>query len=140
VSWDLLLMAAPPGVRMEDTKEEQLRLGSREEVVTAVRAALPHAQLEGRYLRVEGATYAIELNLGEDDEVDGMGVRAQGDEATVEVLQRLCAQTGWRALDYSTGEFLDEQEDPAASLRGWRELAQLDVDGVAGERPDPGAD
>jgi hypothetical protein len=140
VSWDLLIMAAPPGVRMEDTKEEQLRLGTRDEVVAAVRAALPHAQLDGRYLRVEGDTYAIELNLGEDDVVDGMGVRAHGDEATVEVLQRLCARTGWRALDYSTGEFLDEQEDPTASLRGWRQLAQLDVDGVAGQRPDAGTE
>jgi hypothetical protein len=140
VSWDLLVMAAPPGVRMEDTKEEQLRLGTRDEVVAAVRAALPHAQLDGRYLRVEGDTYAIELNLGEDDVVDGLGVRAQGDEATVEILQRLCEQTGWRALDYSTGEFLDEQDDPTASLRGWRELAQLDVDGVAGQRPDAGTE
>jgi hypothetical protein len=122
VSWDLLVMAAPPGVRMEDTEEEHLRLGTREEVVAAVRAALPQAELDGQYLRVDGNTYAIELNLGDGEHVDGLGVRAQGDEATVEVLQRLCERTGWRALDYSTGEFLDEAEDPATGLRGWRKL------------------
>ncbi|HEX5782302.1 MAG TPA: hypothetical protein VFX80_10280 [Solirubrobacteraceae bacterium] len=128
MSWDLLIMAAPPGVRMEDTKEEQLRLGTRDEVVAAVRAALPQSELEGRYLRVEGDTYAIELNLGDEEHVNGLGVRAQGDEATVEVLQRLCAHTGWRALDYSTGDFLDESEDPATGLRGWRALRDSAVD------------
>jgi hypothetical protein len=122
VSWNLLLMAAPAGVPMEETKEEHLRLGTRDEVVAAVRGALPQAELSGRYLRVEGPTCAIELDLGDDDEVNGLGVRAQGDDATVELLQRLCAQTGWRALDYSTGEFLDESENPAAGLQGWREL------------------
>jgi hypothetical protein len=122
VSWDLLVMAAPPGVAMEDTKEEHLRLGPRDEVVAAVRAALPEAEPDGRYLRVEGETYAIELNLGDGDPVDGITVRAQGGDEIVGVLARLCAHTGWRALDYSTGEFLDEAEDPAAGLRGWRAL------------------
>jgi hypothetical protein len=35
---------------------------------------------------------------------------------------RLCEHTGWRALDISTGDFLDEAEDPATGLRGWRAL------------------
>ena len=84
MSWDLLIMAAPPGVRMEDT----------------------------------GPTHAIELNLGDDEHVVGLGVRAHGDEATVEVLQRLCEHTGWR----------DESEDPATGLRGWRALRDGAVD------------
>ena len=54
--------------------------------------------------------------------MDGLGVRAQGDDATVEHLLRLCAHTGWRALDISTGEFLDDSDDPASGLSGWRAL------------------
>ena len=33
-----------------------------------------------------------------------------------------------RALDYSTGEFLDESDDPAAGLRGWRALRDRAID------------
>jgi hypothetical protein len=123
VSWDLLVMATPPGLPVEAVTEENTPpLGAREEVVAAIRAALPEADPSGRYVRVEGETFAVELNLGEDETVGHLGVRAQGDEATVEVLQRLCDQTGWRAYDISTGDFLDQADDPAAGLRGWRAL------------------
>ena len=128
MSWDLLVMAAPPGVPMEETKEEHLHLGTRDDVVAAIRTALPDAEVTGRYVRVEGETFTVELNLGEEDAVNGLGVRAQGGDEAADVLARLCAHTGWRALDYSTGEFLDEAADPAAGLRGWRAFRDSVVD------------
>jgi hypothetical protein len=121
-------MAAPPGVPIEDVEEQHMRLGTREEVVAAVCAALPEVELSERYARVEGETYTVELNLGDDDPVQGMSVRVQGGDEAVEPLLRLCAHTGWRALDISTGGFLDEADDPAAGLRGWRAFRNRVID------------
>jgi hypothetical protein len=124
VSWDLLIIAAPPGLPVEAVTEDNTPpLGPRADVVAAIRAALPEAgEPSGRYLRVEGETFTVELNLGDDEPVGHLGVRAQGDDATVDALMRLCAHTGWRAYDVSTGDFLDAADDPAAGLRGWRAL------------------
>ena len=55
-------------------------------------------------------------------------MRAQGGDEAAYVLARLCAHTGWRALDYSTGDFLDEVEDPTAGLRGWRAFRDCVID------------
>jgi hypothetical protein len=80
VSWDLLVLAAPPGAPTESLTEEN---------------------------------------------TPPLGVRAQGGD---EVVVRLCAQAGWRALDISTGAFLDETSDPATGLRGWRAFRDSVVD------------
>ena len=128
MSWDLLVYAAPPGVRMEDTEEEHLRLGTLEEVQAAIRAALPEAELRSPYARIDHQAYTVELHIGDDDPVQGLGVRVQGGDEAVEPLLRLCAHTGWRALDVSTGAFLDESGDPAAGLRGWRAFRDSVVD------------
>jgi hypothetical protein len=83
VSWDLLVLAAPPGAPMESLTEEN---------------------------------------------TPPLGVRAQGGDEAAEVVVRLCAQAGWRALDISTGAFLDETSDPATGLRGWRAFRDSVVD------------
>ena len=91
-----------------------------EEVQAAIRTALPEAELDPPYARIDHPAYTVELDIGADDPVEGLGVRVQGGDEAVEPLLRLCAHTGWRALDVSTGAFLDESDDPAAGLRGWR--------------------
>jgi hypothetical protein len=130
VSWNGGVFAAPPGVPMEALSEENTPpLGTRDDVLAAIGSALPEADLSSDpYVRIEGETFTVELWLGEDEPVGHLGIRAQGGDEIVEVLARLCAHTGWRALDYSTGDFLDKADDPAAGLRGWRAFRDRVID------------
>jgi hypothetical protein len=130
VSWDLGLYAAPPGVPMEQLTEGNTPpLGPLDDVLATIRSALPEVDLgDPTWGRIEHHAYTIELNIGADDPVASIGLRVHGGEEALEPIERLWAHTGWRALDYSTGDFLDEAEDPATGLRGWRALRDSVID------------
>jgi hypothetical protein len=111
------------------TEENTPPLGALDQVLATIRTALPEVDLcDPTWGRVEHPEYTIELNIGRDDPVRSVGLRVHGGDGALEPIARLCEHTGWRALDYSTGDFLDEAADPAEGLRGRRAFRDRVID------------
>lgn len=120
MSWDVLLLDAPADVAVEDLTEDRVRpLGSRAHVHDALRAAWPALDLgDPAWGRLD--EHAIEVSIGDADPVDSIMLHVRGSDGAAQAILALCRSAGWRALDVSTGDWLDAAQEPADGLRSWR--------------------
>jgi hypothetical protein len=47
-------------------------------------------------------------------------LHVRGGDSAIHTIQHICDQSGWRAIDTSTGDFINFTKDPAEGLRQWR--------------------
>jgi hypothetical protein len=82
-------------------------LGSREDVVEAIRAITPGMQFneEGRGV-LTGGDYRLILDLGRDHAVYGVVAEAEGD-AGLEFLRSIVERQGWRIYAPKAGVFIE---------------------------------
>jgi hypothetical protein len=64
--------------------------------------------------RSEG--YSIEFNLSSNDPVEWLALHIRGGGRVVPKIVELCREHGWKAIDTSTGDFID-LDNP--SSKGW---------------------
>lgn len=131
MSWDVLLLDAPADRSMEELTDADVRpLGSVAAVHATLRRAWPDLDLSdptwGRLDRL-----AIEVNIGSADPVESVMLHVRGGEDAVPAILELCRAGGWRAVDISTGDWLDTAEDPTEGLRGWRAFRDRAIRGTA---------
>ncbi len=139
MSWDVFLMQVPQNiVSPQDLPEDFLsELGPRATVLAALSKALPALDLNDPAWGVlRGGDYSIEFNMGDDDPMDRIMLHVRGSDAALEPIRRVCEATGWRALDLSTGLFIDFNQDPAAGLRQWRSFRDYVVARLRAEGKD----
>lgn len=108
MSWDVLIFdfkgEEPPAT--QDFKPPSM--GSTGAVRLTVSRNLPRVDWSDPNLGIlEAKEFSIEFNLGDEDPVTNMMLHVRGTGDPVTVIADLCKATGWRALDCSTGEWLD---------------------------------
>ena len=100
-------------------------LGSQAAVLTLLAEVFPDANFaDPTGVTVDRPNYAIEFIVGSKEPVESLGFRPHGDDTVIEALQLLCARTGWRAIDTSSGDFINFAANPAQGLQAWRAYAQ----------------
>ena len=134
MSWDVLLLRVPDGCASiaelpDDFVGEPL--GAPEQIVDALRRALPSIDLSDRTWGVlEADDYSIEFNIGRDEPCTAVMLHVRGPESVIVPIEAVCDQTGWSAFDTSTGARIDFAADPARGLRSW--IAFRAKAGIAG--------
>lgn len=123
MSWDVVLFKIPDGfASVADIPQgyKPVPLGSRIEVETALREAVPTVDLsDPAWGRLEGPAWSIELNIGRHDPIDSimLHVRGGGDDALVPIFA-MAAALDCRVLDCSSGDFIVTPE----ATEGWHEF------------------
>ncbi|MEU6440937.1 hypothetical protein [Streptomyces sp. NPDC047046] len=108
MSWDVLVLRLPEGrARVEDLPEgpAELPLGPRADVLAALAAAVPDADLsDPAWGELEGPGWSIEMDIGDKEPVDAvmLHVRGGGDDVLPVVL-RIAEALGARAWDTAGG-------------------------------------
>lgn len=74
------------------------------------------------WLLLDGPDWSIEISLGDSDPIEVITLHVRGADEVLQVIRNLCEVLGTKAIDYSTGEFIDFDGDPGRGLRGWRAL------------------
>ncbi len=124
MSWDVLLMHAPPEMRSVEDMDQDFRppvLGEAGELRHAIQTLFPKIDFsDPTWGRLDGPDFWIEWNMGKDHVVDTIMLHVRGGDGAVQIIQYVCREMGWRALDISSGEFLDAMPDPAAGFHAWR--------------------
>ena len=128
MSWLALLIKIPDAfVSINDIPNDFVPepLGSRDVVLTILADVFPDANFaDSTWVQVDRKNYVIELMVGNEEPVESLGFRPHGDDTVIEALQLLCAQTGWRAYDTSSGDFINFATNPAQGFQAWRTYAQ----------------
>ena len=123
MSWDVIILNLPPEIHSPaDIRDDVLLdLGSKAEFL---------ARLDGLFLSLAWRNpkwgslaepgFSIEFNIGEDDPVRSLMLHVRGSDGALGVIKHLCESTGWRALDFGEGKFIDLSTQPAG-LGRWRD-------------------
>jgi hypothetical protein len=123
MSWDVSIFrfaAKYRSVSEMPSDVQGLELGSRAAVHAAISEVFPEADFSNpTWGQFHGAFGSVEFNNGGEEPLMGfmMHVRA-GPEIVAQIID-LCRRQGWSALDCSTGEMLEQSEDPEGSLKAW---------------------
>jgi hypothetical protein len=112
MSWDVILTRVSPDNATVDEIEKRaaflIELGPKAEVLSALGAAFPEIDLaDPAWGILQGEGFSIEFNLREDDPVKQIMLHVRGSDLALGAIRRLCESTGWRALNMSTGDFMD---------------------------------
>jgi hypothetical protein len=115
---------------IEDMGDE-LPLGTRKDVLGAIRAVFPTAAGETpTQLIFREGDLSIEFALHGRNPVNTVTVEVRGEGDPVSPLMELARRNGWVVLDVSTSEFIDPEDPSDEGYGGYRKLAK----GVARER------
>jgi hypothetical protein len=124
MSWDLLAMKFPPGVRdlselPEDFKETPI--GTRLDVAKAI-LEFPNSRETGEvYINIEADGYAIEISLGQEAVCTGLMFFVYGDGSrAVEVIRSISERLAIRTWDINGAQFLDDAADPASGFKQYK--------------------
>ena len=141
MSWDVILMNVPSNIESSAEIEEDLPvLGSKTEVLSMLSNTLPSIVLsDPTWGILDGDSFSIEFNIGDEDPVHTIMLHVRGSDDVIEVIDRICQYSRWRALDTSTGDFMNFSKNPAAGLQQWRAFrdqvfASLGEDGEVPEK------
>ena len=128
MSWDISLFNAPPEISIEEIPRdyEPSPLGSVAEVLSRLQAAFADLDLsDPTWGDLERSGWSIEFNIGSEDPVSSimLHVRGGGDDV-VQVVRETARVLGCRALDCSSGEFIeDDGSDGWADFQEFRDRA-----------------
>lgn len=125
MSWDVSIENIPLSyARYEDLPEgyEPPPLCTRKELEEIVFRLFPGilSNEEKTWFNLEGPDYSIEFDSGTEDPVDSVMLLVRGQAGALEPIRRFCDATGWRAVDTSTGDFIDWNNNPDEGFAGWR--------------------
>lgn len=109
MSKTIIIMDAPDrAASIEEIGDEnQYFLGAFGEVITAIKLALPEADLSDP-TNISASTDKgnISIEIAKHTPVQSFMLYLEKDEA-IELVLKLCRKTKWRALDTDTGQFID---------------------------------
>ena len=123
MSWDVLLMSVPPDITTTENLPNDFssELGPLPQVLSTIAAILPDLNLANpEWGILEGDGFHMEFNIGQRDPVDTIMLHVRGGDGALRSIHRICEHTGWRALDTTTGDFINFAQDPTKGLRQWR--------------------
>jgi hypothetical protein len=136
MSWDVLLQRFPQNVTNPADVPNDYRppvIGSRSEVASSLRKLFPAANAsDPAWVVIHGEDFSIEVSTGDNDYCSRLMLYVGGGDGAVQAVMQIAQHFQMRALDCSTGEFMDAVPDPSAGFQQWRAYR----DKVLGEHDD----
>lgn len=114
VTWDIVLMKSDRAT-MAELFDHSVPppLGDGEEVRSKLTAAAPTIHFhEPTWAQLQGDGWSIDLTVGSEEPVESVLLHVHGGAETLETVRRMAEALGARALDCSTGTFIDFSAPP----------------------------
>jgi hypothetical protein len=123
MSWDVELMRVPPDIlsAADLSLDFVSELGPRDAILTILKDILPQIDLsKDSWGILDGEDFSIEFGIGDIDPISTITLYVRGNESVIAIIEKICNNTGWRAFDTTTGEFISFGQNAAEGLRRWR--------------------
>jgi len=125
MSWDVLIQDFGDYKQIQEIPNDfqPKSIGNRNDIITKIKATFPEVNITNpSWLVLENDKFSIEFNIGNEDIVDSIMLHIRGDESVINVVLELLTNLNVRAVDTTTGKFVDIQENPKRGLNKWREF------------------
>lgn len=123
MSWDVDLLDAPDVDCANDiAADSDIRPIKRSTVIEAVSGLFPGSAdfSDPFWGRVDGDGWSIEVNVGDDEMCSSIMLHVRGAGDPVPAILQIAGALQLRALDCSTGDFLDAEAPENASFERWQ--------------------
>jgi len=123
MSWDVLLLNVPDNIKSQNDLPADFKstLGITTDILSTLSAIAPEIDLHDPTWGVlEGDGFSIEFNIGRNNPIESIMLHVRGSNEAITTIERICKKTGWRALDTSTGNFIEFNQNPEKGLEQWR--------------------
>jgi len=118
MSWDVILMKSKIDLAGNDTDPGVL--GNKADVIKAITSILPDVDYTDPSWGVfYNGTTSIEFNTGDNETVETLMLHVRGGGNPLMIINTICEETGWAALDTSTAEFINK----SAIIVSWQEFS-----------------
>lgn len=111
MSWDVLFQDLPNNIQSFDQIPRDFKpqnLCSRTYYEEMIRSLFPEINSDDRFWMIlENENYSIEFNSGQEENLDSIMLHIRGNEKSIEVIQKICDYSGWKAIDCTAGDFID---------------------------------
>ena len=95
-------------------------LGSRNDLITAIRSAAPTADFsDPSWGQIAAGDFSIEVNMGTDEPVGSVMLHVRGGDGAIALIAEILDRLNARTLDIQTGQVFEETA-AATSLAAWR--------------------
>jgi hypothetical protein len=127
VTWDILLMKSD-SASVAELFEHSVPppLGGGDDVRSKVSAVVPGIQFqEPTWAQIQGDGWSIDLTVGSEEPVESLLLHVHGGAEALATVRRLAEALDARALDCSTGAFIDFSAPPGGptehpQVLGWK--------------------
>lgn len=123
MSWDVVLLDAPDVDCADDiAADTDIRPIKRSAVIEAVSALFPGSAKfsDSSWGHIAGDGWSIEVNVGSDEMRPSIMLHVRGAGDPVPAILQIADALRVRALDCSTGDFLDAEAPEKASFERWQ--------------------
>ena len=132
MSWDIFVQDIPDDVRSVNDIPNHFvpaPVGKRTELIKQIKEVAPFADFsDPAWGKIDGKGFSIEVNLGEDEEVDGFAFHVRGNDVAAGLISEILAHLNLSAFDSGTGDLFDHT-NAAEGLKKWREYRNYIVEG-----------
>ena len=123
MSWDVLLINVPDKMKSPNDLPDDFKstLGITADVHSTLSNIVPEIDLhDPAWGNLKGDGFSIEFNIGKNNPVESIMLHVRDSNGAITIIEHICKKTGWRALDTSTGNFIDFNQNPERGFEQWR--------------------
>ncbi len=125
MSWDVLIQDFGDYKQIKEIPNDfqPKSIGNRNDIIAKIKATFPEVKItDPSWLVLENDKFSIEFNIGNEEIVDSIMLHIRGDESVINVVLELLTNLNVRAVDTTTGKFVETQENSKKGLNKWREF------------------
>jgi len=129
MSYDIFVQDIPESANtIEDIPDDftPQEIGSRSEIISSILEIVPEADFsDATWGTIEGESFSIEVNLGEDEILTSFTFHAKGDKTALTIISAILNHLDLRAFD-PDGIF--DPKRSSKSFKNWKEYRDFVVD------------
>lgn len=123
MSWDVYIQDFGEHKKLEDIPEDfkPKSIGVKSEIINKIKEISPELNIsDNSLLKLEKNNFSIDFSIGEHETLDYVMLHIRGDKSVFGYIIELITKLNLRAVDTSTGEFIDISKNPGG-LELWKE-------------------
>jgi hypothetical protein len=123
MSWDVYFQDFGNYKRIEDIPEDfqPQPIGNKLDIINKIKEIAPDLNdSDDSWLILENDKFSIEFNIGKTESLDSIMLHIRGNESVIGFISELIIKLQLRAVDMSTGKFIDISNHPKG-LKLWTE-------------------